>query len=117
LSGESEGGWLDPQRVPIVRIQATLDPNDSDLMTEATLVISGGWVEDGLRGRHSVFVADETWVEIEARGDFILDCNGQPVDASSVGLMPAPTGNGTPGGTMLSTFRVARAERTKGASS
>jgi hypothetical protein len=117
LGGEPEGGWLDPQRVPITRIEPTLDPQDPDLMTEATLVISGGWVEDGLRGRHSVFVADETWVEIEVRGDFILDCNGQPVDANAVGLTPAPTGNGSPGGTMLSTFRVARAERSKGASS
>jgi hypothetical protein len=117
LSGEAEGGWLDPQRVPIVRVETGPDPNDPDLVTDARLVVAGGWVEDGLRGRHSVFIADETWVEIEVRGDFILDCNGQPVDANSVGLTPAPTGNGTPGGTMLSSFRVERADRTKGASS
>ena len=42
----------------------------------------------------------ETWVEIEVRGDFILDCNGQPVDANAVGRAAAPTGNGTPGGTL-----------------
>jgi hypothetical protein len=117
LSGEAEGGWLDPQRVPIVRVETRPHPKDPDLVTDARLVVAGGWVEDGLRGRHSVFVADATWVEIEVRGDFILDCNGQPVDANSVGLTPAPTGNGTPGGTMLSTFRVERADRTKGASS
>ena len=48
----------------------------------------------------------DTWVEIEVRGDFIVDCNGQPVDANAVGRRSAPTGNGTPGGTFLSTFRV-----------
>jgi len=119
LSGETEGGWLDPQRVPIVRIETTpasKDPDDK-LVIAAKLIVAGGWVEDGLRGRHTVFLDDETWVEIEVRGDFILDCNGQPVDANSVGLTPAPTGNGTPGGTMLSTFRVGPAHRTKGASS
>ncbi|MDQ6891912.1 MAG: hypothetical protein M3167_04450 [Acidobacteriota bacterium] len=116
FSGETEGGWLDPQRVPIVRIDTTPSSGDDQLVTDATLIVAGGWVEDGLRGRHSVFLADETWVEIEVRGDLILDCNGQPVDANSVGLTPAPTGNGTPGGTMLSTFRVEQA-RTKGATS
>ena len=45
-------------------------------------------------------------VEIEVRGDFIVDCNGQTVDANAVGLSPAPTGNGTPGGTFLSSFHV-----------
>lgn len=118
FSGETEGGWLDAQRVPIVRIDtkpASANPDD-ELVTEAKLIVAGGWVEDGLRGRHSVFLADGTWVEIEVRGDFILDCNGQPVDANSVGLTPAPTGNGTPGGTMLSAFRVDQA-RNKGASS
>ena len=62
------------------------------------------------RGEHAV--------EIEVRGDFIVDCNGQPVDANAVGLSPAPTGNGTPGGTFLSSLpgasRGARA-RAKGA--
>jgi len=53
-------------------------------------------------------------VEIEVRGDFIIDCNGQAVDANAVGLSPGPTGNGTPGGTFVSRFKV---DRAKGASS
>ena len=72
---------------------------------DATSLWSTGWVEDGLQGRQADrSIGDETWVEIEVRGDFILDCNGQPVDANAVGLTPAPTGNGTPGGTFLSTL-------------
>ena len=50
-------------------------------------------------------------VEIEIRGDLILDCSGQPVDANSIGLQAAPTGNGTPGGTYFSTFKVMRMTR------
>ena len=45
-------------------------------------------------------------MKIEVLGNFIVDCNGQTVDANSFGLSPAPTGNATPGGTFLSTFRV-----------
>ena len=46
-----------------------------------------------------------TIVEIEVRGDFILDWRGQTVDANRFGRR-FPTGNGTPGGTFLSTFVV-----------
>jgi hypothetical protein len=131
MSMEREGNWRGPQRVPIARIDTTMvaaQPGDPpNHVRSARLVIEGGWVEDALRGRGSVFFA-ETWIEIEVRGDFILDCNGQPIDANAVGLLPAPTGNGTPGGTFLSTFRVAPrdgyrhvprdpADRPKGASS
>jgi hypothetical protein len=45
-------------------------------------------------------------VEFEVRGDLIVDCNGQTVDANSFGLCPAPSGNATAGGTLLSTFKV-----------
>ena len=63
-------------------------------------------------GRHELPAAEDridmrkVEVEIEIRGDYIVDCNGQTVDANAVGLSPSPTGNGTPGGTFLSTFRV-----------
>jgi hypothetical protein len=111
LSGEREGGWLQVFRVPIVRVET----EQAALVSRATVVVDGAWVEDGVRGRRSVFLGAETWVEIEVRGDFIVDCNGQTVDANAVGLSPGPTGNGTPGGTFVSTFRVAA--RVKGASS
>jgi hypothetical protein len=56
-----------------------------------------------------VFRDEVSRVEIEVRGDYIVDCNGQAVDANPVGLRAAPSGNGTPGGTYVSTFSVAPA--------
>ena len=132
LSVEREGHWRQALRVPIVRLDPTVfpaEPGDPDKHVRgARVVVEGGWVEDGLRGRASLF-RYETWIEIEIRGDFIVDCNGQAVDLSAHGRAKASTGNGTPGGTFLSTFRVAPreaparyapqdpADRLKGASS
>ena len=119
MSGEREGGWRDVMRVPIVDVQM----DAGQWVEKATIVVDGAWVEDGLRGRRSLFIGSDTWIEIEVRGDFIVDCNGQTVDANALGLSPGPTGNGTPGGTFVSTFRVAAArpyaaaDSVKGASS
>jgi len=123
MSPEREGGWLLTFRVPIVDIQiAPPEPGDPPGHTRmATFVFDGAWTEDAFYGRRSIFIGSETRVEIEVRGDFIVDCNGQTVDANAVGLIPAPTGNGTPGDTFISTFSVAaardRASYDKGASS
>jgi hypothetical protein len=107
ISVEREGKWWQAQRVPIIRIQPIAAKSDpAGHVSGATLVVEGGWAEDALWGRGSVFYA-QTWVELEVRGDFILDCNGQPVDADAVGRLAAPTGNGSPGGRFLSTFQVA----------
>jgi hypothetical protein len=107
---EREGNWWQTFRVPIVRLEyipgVTRDPIDH--VRGAKIVVAGDWVEDGLRGRGSVFNDYETRVEIEVRGDFIVDCNGQTVDANTIGLSSVPTGNGTPGGVFLSTFLVAQ---------
>jgi len=100
LIGEREGGWWTVYRVPVTRVELSPDGR------RATVVVDGAWVEDGLRGRRSIFIDTESWVEIEIRGDLIDDCNGQKVDAN---------GNGTPGGTFLSSFRVGA--RDKGAAS
>jgi|WetSurMetagenome_2_1015567.scaffolds.fasta_scaffold77559_2 hypothetical protein len=115
ISVEREGKWWQVQRVPILRVEPIPaeagDP--AGHVRGATLVVEGGWAEDALWGRGSVFYAP-TWVELELRGDFILDCNGQPVDADAVGRLAAPTGNGSPGGRFLSTFPVApRDERSR----
>ena len=111
MSGEREGGWWQTFRVPIVRVDTTVVPPETgdpgNHVRGARIVVDGAWVEDGVRGRRSVFLDSEVWVEIEVRGDFIIDCNGQPVDANAHGLSTAPTGNGAPGGTFLSSFRVA----------
>jgi len=45
-------------------------------------------------------------VEVEIRGDLIVDCNQQSVDASARGAAGIPSGNGSPGGSFTSSFRV-----------
>lgn len=112
MSGEREGGWWQTFRVPIVDVK--LDPQQRDdppgHVRGATIVVDEAWVKDALRGRRTLFQGGETQVEIEIRGDFIIDCNGQAVDANPVGLLVHPTGNSSPGGTFISTFRVKQAK-------
>jgi hypothetical protein len=107
MTYQREGGWWETWRVPIVDVvtsPASEDP--ARLVRDATIVVDGLWWADALKSGRRIFEGFETWVEIEVRGDYIVDCNGVTVDANAVGLAPAPTGNGTPGGTFLSSFRV-----------
>jgi hypothetical protein len=70
------------------------------------------WVRDEIeRGRESWLSERNFRIEIEIYGDYILDCHGQAIDAEPVGLRAAPTGNGSPGGTYRSNFRVERKQR------
>jgi hypothetical protein len=109
LTFEREEGWWQPLRVPIVRVEASEGTDDPPgHARRATIVVDGPWLEDAVWGTRSLFVGSETRIEIEVRGDFIVDCNGQTVDANARGLSQTLTGNGTPGGTFLSTFRVAK---------
>jgi hypothetical protein len=65
------------------------------------------WVKDEVQKGGESWLGERRFrIEIEVYGDFILDCHGQAVDANPVGLRAAPTGNGTPGGTYRSNFRV-----------
>jgi hypothetical protein len=108
---EHEAGWGESRRVPIVGVVTSAAPGaPGGFITRATLVVDAGWVDDAIESRKTIFNQDEAWVEIEIRGDFIVDCNGQTIDANAVGLSPSPTGNGTPGGTFHSNFRVAARE-------
>jgi len=102
---EKEGGWRETLRVPIVDVLTNEDAEG--LATEATLVVRSRWVKDAVFGSETRFdSAYGARVEIEIRGDYIVDCNGQAVDANAVGRSAAPTGNGSPGGTHLTTFKV-----------
>jgi hypothetical protein len=104
---EDGEGWGEPRRVPIVDVETVDAPAPLDeFVTRATLIVDAGWVDDAIESRKKYFNQNETRVEIEIRGDFIVDCNGQTVDANAVGFSPAPTGNGSPGGTFHSSFRV-----------
>ncbi len=110
LGAEREGGWWLVFRVPIVGVDTSgFDPEAGDPpghVRGAAIVVDGPWLDDAVRGRRTIFYGGETRVEFEVRGDLIVDCNGQTVDANSFGLFRVPTGNATAGGTFLSTFRV-----------
>jgi hypothetical protein len=97
MSAEREGGWWQVFRAPIARIETA----QADLVEEAKVVVDGDWLDDAVKSRKTIFDT-ESFVEIEVRGDFIVDCNGQAVDAN---------GNGTPGGTFLSTFHLLPREK------
>lgn len=108
MRDQTEGCWREYYRVPIVRIekeQAADDPYGH--VRKARLVVSADWIRDGVAGAGSIFRRDQCYVEIEIRGDFIVDCLGQTVDANPRGRAPFPTGNGEPGGSYISTFTVA----------
>lgn len=104
---EDEAGWGEARGVPILDVDTSAPPGTpAGFVTRATLIVDAGWVDDALESRKTIFNQDAAAVEIEIRGDYIVDCNGQTIDANASGLSPAPTGNGTPGGTFLSTFHV-----------
>ena len=101
IFSESHDAWWQMLRVPIVRVHKA----ETELIDKAWIVVYGPWLRDTVKGAASIF-KDKVRVELEVRGDFIVDCNGQTVDANAHGLSPTPTGNGTPGGIFLSTFPV-----------
>jgi hypothetical protein len=110
-SDQAEGCWRDVYRVPIVAVDTDwLTPEAGDPpghVRGARIVVSGAWLRDGVLGDGSIFREGETGVEIEIRGDFIVDCLGQTVDANPRGRMPMPTGSDGPGDAYISTFTVA----------
>jgi hypothetical protein len=108
VAAEQEGGWGQMLRVPITGVQTTPAPSGvAGHVISARHLVDAGWVRDAILSTKNHFNYQEALVEIEVRGDYIIDCNGQAVDAEPVGLSPVPTGNGAPGGRYLSTFRVA----------
>lgn len=104
LVAEDEAGWWEVRRVPILDVNTS--GGSGGHITRATLVVDAGWVHDATVSRKTIFNQDEALVEIEVFGDYIVDCNGQTVDANVRGLCAIPSGNGTPGGTLRSNFRV-----------
>jgi hypothetical protein len=109
---ERKDGWLEPLRVPIVRLETSgyEVADHPEWVTGFRFVVVGKWLDDAVGGADTIFDGDLTQVEIQIRTDFIADCNGQAVDGNSCGLVPAPTGKGVPGGALLSTFVVDRTD-------
>lgn len=98
-----EGGWWRNLRAPITKVEWN---DDEGLCNRATLWFDAGWVNEAVLGHYRLFHNRPTRVEIEVRCDLILDCHGRAVDGNAIGRKLPPTGNGTPGGTFLSTFHV-----------
>ncbi|WP_143750131.1 hypothetical protein [Caballeronia ptereochthonis] len=106
---EHRGGWIESDQMPVVDLAAA-DPSSGDpdgTTRSVSLVVGGPWCRDEIWNGPSELDCEVACVEIQVFGDFILDCRGQAVDANPVGLRAAPSGNGTPGGTYLSLFRIA----------
>jgi len=108
LVTEERTGWITALRVPVTELVP--DPpleGDPEGTTRGAIVnVNADWCDDEICDRTTVFRHGVASVEIEIRGDLILDCGGQAVDANTRGLSAAPTGNGSPGGTYFSAFRV-----------
>jgi hypothetical protein len=119
LVDAEDTGWSDTKSVFITGVKTSPpeagDP--SDTTRSAALCVTSGWYGEAV-SRASVFAKEATTVRIEVYGDFILDCHGQAVDANARGFAlqeddygnTTPSGNGTPGGTLESVFRVALEE-------
>ena len=90
LFRDGEGGWWETDRAPVTKLEP-IEPADG-LAIGFTASVPQDWIKDTFEG-YSRFDKHEARIEIEVRGDVIIDCNGQAVDAN---------GNGTPGGTLLS---------------
>ena len=106
----ADTGWHDRREVQLLQVVASPPENDDTPGTtrEVMLQVSSYWHEEFWQS--GCALRDGGIVHIEVRGDYILDCRGQPIDANANGFKPAEektvSGNGTPGGTFLSIFRV-----------
>lgn len=98
-------GWFDPLRLPILALIPEAEENG---MTRAfNIGVESGWITEEVKARDSALSGGRFAIEIEIRCDLIEDCVGVPVDGNARGMALVPSGNGTPGGTHFSCFRVA----------
>jgi len=111
ITVEKDSHWLATKRIPIARLDTTPSTptitNNATLTDQVRVVVVYDWLQDELfEGSGSDFIDNDFVVEVEVRGDLILDCYGQSVDANPVGRFAVPSGNGTPGGSYVSSFPV-----------
>jgi len=112
-----DSGWRSVRTAPIVRLDkgAPEGTDPADTTRSAALCVDPDWISE-MRSRPSVFRYEGATVEIEFYGDYVLDCHGQAVDANArgyalakrTGIADEASGNGTPGGTFRSVFRIDR---------
>ncbi|QDF37504.1 hypothetical protein FJN17_07955 [Bradyrhizobium symbiodeficiens] len=109
-------GWVRSRRIPISALDTT--PSNKSLPTnmtdQFTVAVAKRWVRDEIDQSGESYLSERDFVvEIEVRGDLIEDCSGQTVDANAIGRRAYPTGNGSPGGTYFSSFKVKRSMRSQ----
>jgi len=104
----ADTGWRDVRHLPVVALH--LDPpsagDPQNSTRKATLQVNPRWVREVVGGAN-IFGSAKFRMEILVHGDYILDCRGQAIDANARGTAlsqrdPAPSGNGSPGGTFRS---------------
>lgn len=81
--------WLEGYRVPILKITESAE-------NTLAVVVDKDWVNDALF-RNNKFDKGAALIEIEVRGDMIIDCTGQAVDVNR---------SGTPGGVLLKSHLI-----------
>jgi hypothetical protein len=118
VTTEQATGWRVARRMPIVSLDLTPDEEHYDgklprgTTNQMRVIVRPEWVGDEIAPRRDSWLSERDFrIEIEIYGDYILDCHAQAIDAEPVGRRPAPTGNGSPGGTYRSTFRVKHKDR------
>lgn len=107
---EQSTDWRLVRRVPIVKLDLT--PHGSAALPAGTtnqlqIYVDPDWIRDEIASHSSSWLTWDVFeVEIEVYGDGILDCHRLALDGEAIGLEPFPSGNGSPGGTYRSSFRV-----------
>jgi hypothetical protein len=106
---EQSTSWQVIRQVPIPSLDLTpYGPVPGGMTDQVRVYVSTDWIYDEvLKDRPSWLTDREFSIEIEVYGDGILDCHDQPIDGEALGAAAAPSGNGSPGGTYRSSFRVA----------
>lgn len=108
-------GWYETRVVRILAVDTVHDPGDAPEYVRAVRLALDPDFYREIYTRPNKFRKEGATVEIEVRGDFILDCHEQAVDANAIGFAlqtngagssARSSGNGTPGGTLLSVFRI-----------
>src|SRR5262249_6416846 len=94
---EAGTGWRVLRRVPITRLATRSAPDlPANLTRQVRIEIDPDWRKDEIYSHDSWLTGRSFDVEIEIRGDLIVDCSGQTVDADTPGLKVAPSGDGVP---------------------
>jgi hypothetical protein len=127
----TDSGWFSQRVVPVIKVVYADSLKDDPTATtrEVTLGLHPDFGSE-IQGLANEFAREdpnvEEWLtaEIEVYGDYILDCHHQAIDANAHGFAlrkpkppdgqnvdetpPKHIGNGTPGGSFLSVFRIGK---------